>query len=104
MPDVQLVLQFRGTAVEDVDEVTEIEDALFEMLEDGEELDGHDVRAGARSIYVLTPSPEATFRRVLPFLARARLLDAVTAAFRPPGAAAFTILWPADRREPFVLA
>ena len=102
MPDVQLVLQFRGTAVEDVDEVTEIEDALFEMLEDGEELDGHDVRAGARNIYILSPSPEATFRRVEPFLARA--LDAVTAAFRPSGAAAFTIHWPADRREPFALA
>ena len=104
MPDVQLVLQFRGSAVEDVDEVLEIEDALFEMLEDGEELDGHDVRAGARNIYILSPSPEATFRRVEPFLARARLLVAVTAAFRPSGAAAFTILWPADRREPFALA
>ena len=103
MADVQLVLQFRGTAVEDVDEVMEVEDALFEMLSHGEELDGHDVRAGARNVYILTPAPEATFRRVAPFLARARLLDAVTAAFRPEGAGAFTILWPADRREPFAL-
>ena len=104
MADVQLVLQFRGAAVEDVDEVLEIEDALFEMLEDGEELDGHDVRAGARNIYILTATPEATFRRIEPFLARARLLDALTAAYRPPSADTFTTLWPAVGREPFTLA
>ncbi|MFO1315600.1 MAG: hypothetical protein U1F58_08335 [Burkholderiales bacterium] len=104
MADVQLVLQFRGSAVEDVDEVTEIEDALFEMLEHGESLDGHDVRAGARNIYILTAAPEATFRRLEPFFARARLLDALTVAFRPPAADTFTILWPADHRKPFALA
>jgi hypothetical protein len=104
MADGQLVLQFRGTAVEDVDEVREIEDALFEMLDEGEELAGHDVLASARNIYILTAAPEATFRRLEPFLARARLLDAVAAAFRSPGSAAFTRLWPAGRREPFSLA
>jgi len=102
--EVRLVLQFRGTAVEDGDEVMEIEDALFEMLSDGETLDGHDVGAGARNIYILTTAPEATFRRIEPFLARARLLDAVTAAFRAPASVTFTIVWPAGRREPFALA
>jgi hypothetical protein len=102
--DGQLVLQFRGTAVEDVDEVREIEDALFEMLDEGEELAGHDVLAGARNIYILTAAPEATFRRLEPFFARAGLLDAVAAAFRPSASDSFTHVWPAGRGEPFSLA
>ncbi len=103
MAAAQLILQFRGTAVEDVDEVTEVEDALFEMLVEGEELDGHDLRGAARNIYVLTGDPEATLARLLPFFARARLLPDLTAACRERAGNACTVLHPPGSGAPFSL-
>jgi hypothetical protein len=103
MPPSRLVLQFRGRAIEDADEVAEVEDALFEMLVDGEALDGHDVAAAARNVYVLTDDPAATFRRFEPFLARAGLADTLVAAFRASAGDAYTILWPTANTAPFSL-
>ncbi len=103
MPPSRLVLQFRGRAVEDADEVAEVEDALVEMLVDGEALDGHDVAASARNVYVLTDDPAATFRRFEPFLARSGLADGLVAAFRASAGDAYTILWPTANGAPFSL-
>jgi len=104
MPASQLVLQFRGAGVEDLDEVLEVEDALFEMLADAEEMDGHDITARARNIYILTDNADATFRRLAPFLERAHLLDDVIAAARALPTESFTLLWPRDRHEAFSLS
>jgi hypothetical protein len=103
VPLARLVLQFRGRAIEDADEVAELEDALFEMLADGEALDGHDISAAARNVYVLTDDPTGAFRRFEPFLARAGLADGLVAAYRPPAADAYTILWPHAPAMPFSL-
>ena len=104
MPASRLVLQFRGRAIEDADEVAEVEDALFEMLADGEALDGHDICAAARNVYVLTDDPAAAFRRFEPFLVRAGLGDGLVVAFRSPTADAYTVLWPRAPTTPFSLA
>jgi hypothetical protein len=98
-----LVLQFRGRSVEDLDELLEVEDALFEMLAVGEELDGHEVGAHARNIHIATADAEATFRRLLPFLTDARLLDGVIAAARPFPGGSYTVLWPRAHRAAFSL-
>jgi hypothetical protein len=103
MPTSRLVLQFRGRAIEDADEVAEVEDALFEMLADGEALDGHDISVAARNVYVLTDDPTGAFRRFEPFLTRAGLADGLVAAYRPPAADAYTILWPHAPAAPFSL-
>jgi hypothetical protein len=103
MPPTRLVLQFRGRTIEDADEVAEVEDALFELLVDGEALDGHDVASAARNVYVLTDDPAATFRRFEPFLARAGLAEGLVAAFRAPAGDAYTILWPNVPAAPFSL-
>ncbi len=103
MPASRLVLQFRGRAIEDADEVAEVEDALFEMLADGEALDGHDIFVAARNVYVLTDDPAGAFRRFEPFLARAGLADGLVAAYRPHAADAYTILWPHAPAAPFSL-
>ena len=103
MPPGRLVLQFRGRVVEDADEVAEVEDALFEMLVDGEALDGHDITASARNIYVLSGDPVATFRRFEAFLARAELADGLVAAFRIEASGQYTILWPSAPTAPFLL-
>jgi hypothetical protein len=101
MPSFQLILQFRGRAVEDTDEVLEVEDALFEMLGEGEELDGHEIGAGTRNICIVTADAEATFGRLAPFLARANLIAAVIAAARPLPGERYTVLWPRNHPSAF---
>jgi hypothetical protein len=90
----ELVLQFRGPRVETEDEVVEIEDALFELLADGESWDGHEVGVHARNILILTPDAPATFERIKPFLVRAGLIGDVAAAARPLAGETYATLWP----------
>lgn len=101
MDGYELVLQFRGRRVETEDEIGEIEDALFELLEDGERWDGHEVLAGARNICVTTRDANATFARLTPFLSQAGLLDHVIAAARPLADGAYVTLWPHGHAEDF---
>jgi hypothetical protein len=90
----KLVLSFRGRRVETEDEILEIEDALFEILEAGETWDGHEVGASSRDVSVVTPDAEATFARLSPFLSSAGLIDHVTVAARPLAGGALVTLWP----------
>jgi hypothetical protein len=86
--------------VETEDEIVEIEDVLFELLESGETCDGHEVRAATRNVSVVTPDAQSTFARIAPFLSRAGLIDHVTVAVRPLASNAFVTLWPRSG-EPF---
>jgi len=95
MPVFALTLEFRGRSVEDLDEVLEVEDALYEMLADGEEMDGHEIAAEARRIFLVTGNADATFRRLQPFLRNAMLLPEMTATARPLAGGAAVPLWPA---------
>ena len=104
MPAFQLVLQFRGTSIEDLDELLEIEAALFEILEHPEEVAGHDIGDGARSIFIVTDDPDATFRHLTPFLQRARLLVSLVVAARAANEGRYRVLWPADHQGEFSLA
>ena len=103
MPAFQLVLQFRGPAIEDPDELLEIEAALFELLEQREELAGHAVGTSARNIFIVTDDPDATFRRLTPFLERARLLVSLIVAARAMNEERYRILWPPDHHGGFSL-
>jgi hypothetical protein len=103
VPSFQLVLQFRGASIQDVDEVLEVEDALIEMLGDREELAGHDIGERVRNIFIATDDPDATFRRLMPFLERAHLLEHLVAAARPVHAERYRVLWPPDRSDRFSL-
>jgi hypothetical protein len=103
VPAFQLVLQFRGTSVEDLDELLGVEDALFDMLEEGEELAGHEIGAGARNVFIDTEDPDATFRRLTPFLERAGLLSALTVAARPVSEERYRMLWPPGQHAGFSL-
>jgi hypothetical protein len=96
----ELVLSFRGRKVETEDEIVEIEDALFELLETGETWDGHEMRDTARNVSVVTPDARATFARIAPFLSSAGLIDHVTVAARPLAGGTFVTLWPRSG-EPF---
>jgi len=96
----ELVLQFRGRKVETEDEIVEIEDALFEILEGGESWTGHDVRPAACNIVVETPDAQATFARIAAFLTRAGLIGDVTVGARALSGTTFVTLWPPGG-EPF---
>jgi hypothetical protein len=104
VPAFQLVLQFRGTAIEDLDELLEVEDALFEMLGDREELAGHDIGDGVRNILIATDDPDATFRGLMPFLERAHLLADLVAAARAVHEKRYRVLWPPDQPDVFSLS
>ena len=104
MPYFQLVLQFRGAAIEDLDEVLEVEDALSEILDDDEVLAGRAIGSDARNIFIVTGDPAATLARLLPFLERARLDAALTAATRAVTEERYTVVWPPGRRGEFSLA
>lgn len=93
----ELVLQFRGSRVETEDEIAEIEDALFELLGDGDTWTGHEITREVRNILIDTRDAAATFARVLPFLERAGLVDAMAAGVRPEDATNYVALWPAGR-------
>lgn len=95
MPGYSLTLAFRGRAVEDLEEVLEVEDALYELLADSEEMDGHELTAQARLVFVLTDDADATFRRLQPFLRNAHLLDHLTATAAPVAGGDTFVLWPA---------
>jgi hypothetical protein len=103
VPAFQLVLQFRGAAIEDLDELLEVEAALFEILEDREELAGHAIGTRARNIFIVTDDPDATCRRLTPFLERARLLVSLLVAARAMNEECYRILWPADHHGGFSL-
>lgn len=94
----ELVLQFRGTRVETEDELVEIEDALVEMLCNGDAWAGREVTPSARSIVIDTRDATATFARLLPFLERAGLTASLTAGGRAHGQPEFVGLWPAGQR------
>lgn len=92
----ELVLQFRGRAVETEDEVVAIEDVLIELLADDETLDGHEVGAHARNISLATSEPRATFARIVPFLAKAALIEHTIAAFRSLPGHTYIVVWPVN--------
>ena len=98
----ELVLQFRGLAVEDRDELVEVEDAIAEILGADEELDPHRITATLREIRITTADAGATFARIRPFLAKAGLLRDMVAAARTPPDHDYVVLWPEGARDDFV--
>jgi hypothetical protein len=99
--DYQLVLQFRGDSLRDLDATVALEDELIEELGDAADVDGHDVGSGETNIFIFTSDPAATFHRARPVLERRQQLQAVTAAYREVEGEQFTVLWPEGSRREF---
>jgi len=83
--------------VETEDEVAEIEDALVEILADGDTLAGHEIAPEARRILIATRDAAAALCRVLPFLEQAGLVAELRAHARADGADTSVPLWPPHR-------
>lgn len=96
----ELVLEFRDTRVETEDEIAEIEDAIFELLADGDTWTGHTITPAVRSVTIATHDAAATLRRVLPFLARAGLAAHAQATAIAASDGSRVVLWPVVAAEP----
>ena len=100
----QLVLQFRGHSLDDLDAIIALEDSLIEPLAGVAEVDGHDIGSGEANVFIFTPDPIGTFDAIRPILDRAKLLTAVTAAYRSDSGSTYTVVWPAQSTHAFRVA
>jgi hypothetical protein len=99
--DYQLVLQFHGDSLEDLDAAVALEDELGDVLGDTAEVDGHDTGFGETNIFIFTSDPAATFQQIKPLLAQAKRLDKLTAAYRETDGEDYTVIWPKGSRKEF---
>ncbi len=99
-----LTLQFRGDSLDDYDAMIALADELVALLGDSANVDGHDCGSGEINIFIFTPDPAATFRRVRTVLERTQRLEAVTAAYREVHGEQYTVIWPEGSTTEFKVA
>jgi hypothetical protein len=96
----QLVLQFRGAALEKLHELGDYEGMLKKTLDVSEMFDGLDQGAHGANLFFYTDSPEETLEQVRPLLGQNEALPGFVAAYRTVAGDCFRILWP--KGDPFV--
>ncbi len=99
----QLVLQFGGGALPNLDAIITLEDELIQELGDSADVDGHDFGSGEANLFIFTADPVATFERARPVLERRQQLQAVTAACREVESEDYKVIWPEGSRAEFEL-
>jgi hypothetical protein len=100
----QLVLQFHGSSLDDLDAIVELESTLIEQLAGGARVDGHDIGSDEANVFILTSDPIGTFGAIRPVLDRLNLLTAATVAYRPVNGHGYTVVWPAKFDKVFRVA
>jgi hypothetical protein len=90
----QLVLQFQGDLVDDYDKLIALEEQLIEELGESAEVDGHDFGSGEFNIFIFTTNPADIFLNLKPILTRAKVLEALIAAYRPVEGEDYTVIFP----------
>jgi hypothetical protein len=100
--DYQLVIKFWRASLENETFLTTIESDLKEVLGDAV-FDGYDVNADEINLFVITPDPKHSFRRIKNVLETRAGLRGVSAAFRLVGGAQFTSIWPVRAMRKFKL-
>ena len=101
--DYQLVVKFWRPSLSDEGFLDTLEAELKEALGNLVTLDGYDVSAKEINLFVLTPDPRHTFRRLKGVLEAKAMLQGVSAGFRVVGGASFTSLWPLRAMRKFKL-
>jgi hypothetical protein len=101
--DYQLVIKFWRKSLEDETFLTTIQSDLKAVLGDAAELDGYDVSDKEINLFVLTPDPKRSFRRIKTVLDSRGIVQGVSAAFRLVGGARFTSIWPLRSSRKFKL-
>lgn len=101
--DYQLVIKFWRESLENEDFLSSIQDELTQALGDSVTLDGYDISAKEINLFVVTPDPKHSFRRVKSVLESMGIVHGVSAASRLVGGAHFTSLWPPRATRKFKL-
>ena len=101
--DHQLVIKFWRPSLTDEDFLSTIESELQDVLGDSAMLDGFDLSAKEINLFVNSPDPRQTFRRVNSVLERRGITKGVSAASRLVGGANFTSIWPLRNTRKFKL-
>jgi hypothetical protein len=101
--DYQLVIKFWRKSLADQDVLATVQDELQEVLGASAALDGYDVNAKEINLFVITPDPKHSFRRIKAVLERRGIVQGVSAASRLVGGAHFTSIWPLRATRKFKL-
>lgn len=101
--DYQLVIKFWRKSLEDEAFLSTIQGELTDVLGPAALPDGYDVNAKEINLFVVTPDPKHSFRRIKGVLENRGLLPAVSAGYRLVGGAHFTSLWPLRSTRKFRL-
>jgi hypothetical protein len=101
--DYQLVIKFWRKSLEDEAFLPTIQSELKSVLGDAAELDGYDVSAEEINLFVITPDPRHSFRRIKTVLESRGIVRGVSAASRLVGGAHFTSIWPLRATRKFKL-
>ena len=101
--DYQLVVKFWRKSLEDDNFLATIQDELQAALGDSAALDGYDINAREINLFVVTPDPKHSFRRLKAVLESRGIVRGVSAAFRLVGGARFTSIWPLRTTRKFKL-
>lgn len=99
----QLVVKFWRASQEDETFLATIEAELKQALGASVTLDGYDISAKEINLFVVTPDPRHTFRRLKSVLEAKGLLQGMSAGFRVEGGDHFTSLWPLRAMRKFKL-
>jgi|SRR5437868_3142669 len=99
----QLVIKFWRESLEDETFLPIIQDELKAALGDAAKLDGYDVSDKEINLFVVTPDPKRSFRRIKTVLESRGVMQGVSAASRLVGGAQFTSIWPARATRKFRL-
>jgi hypothetical protein len=101
--DYQLVIKFWRKSLADEGFLATIQGELKEVLGDAVTLDGYDINAKEINLFVITPDPKHSFRRLKDVLESKGIVQGMSAGFRLVGGAHFTTLWPLRTTRKFRL-
>lgn len=99
----QLVIKFWRASLDDETFITALEAELRPTLGDGAAPDGYDTSPKEFNLFIVTPDPRQSFRRVKSVLEAKGLLQGMSAGFRVEGGDHFTSLWPLRAMRKFKL-
>ena len=101
--DYQLVIKFWRPSLASETFLATIESELAGVLGSLVRMDGYDVSAKEINLFVITPDPRHSFRRLKDVLESKGIVQGVSAAFRAVGGAQFTSVWPLRAARKFKL-
>ena len=101
--DYQLVVKFWRKSLDDENFLATIQDELKEALGESAVLDGYDTSAKEINLFVITPDPKHSFRRLKTVLESRGTLRGVSAGYRLVGGAQFHSIWPLRATRKFRL-